>query len=782
MRQSLLWNAVKIHYCDNRQYDGEQKIFMRNLEYKLVQKKKKNSYNVYGIKDSTFCILTSVVCALIIVSVLQLVIEPLPLPVCILVDTSILISALAFAFMKNYLEKVRIESYQRHRGFEFIGLYDLSEPKVLEGTDILSREEEVKYLGQMLEELIFSQEGVKQAICLTGKSGCGKSTILSFFKKKYDDTYQIYDLTGNYTNLQSALIEKFGTNLDQELMVRTRYHKILFIFDQFERYFFLDETKKEQFRDLMTALSRKNTGIILSMREEYMADFMKEFDINDLKQDKRSGEHYLHAGILNQLTSSIRDGQKNYHIAKGMNSRLLTVWKNETIKENYHVHLEHAGDYSEKTVVEAVGNTVFYCENQNDVRMQSNGTLETASILQNKCERLFGEDGIKFYERHKQEPLIQQQITYHMAEYEKKVKQISEGELRELFMLEDYELLNYYFDIQLASTGDYFNASRILYLLSSARLNHVVMKRKDLEFGLAEDQFSKDEHKAVLAAIEKLENMQLIRKNIERSDQEYEIAHDFVAQAFLNYSYSNINRNVKSALDIYMAEYLDTGKKKYMEEKRSHFDRVQKSDFYKNIFIVFALLIAVIDCIVHFVFNPWQELWANGNLYGNIVTFFPLLMTEVCVLYLYNIYHKVLRYHQGKKEVICKVVYVVVMAGSVFSDFCYPHGIVLYGILLATMGMNCVFLLDDSYQKASRQELSAYGLKCSLIGVAFAAFHFVAWGFNTQFPMYIILIEMVMMCILVAYAYGVHMTKEYLYARMMDASSERISRAADNIM
>lgn len=755
---------------------------MRNTEYKRVQKKKKNSYNVYGIKGSIFCILTSVVCAFIVITILQLVTEPLLTPVRVLIDISILFIALTVAFLKNYLEKSRIGSYQRSKGFEFIGLYDLSESESLEGTDILSRDEEVKYLGQMLEELIFSQEGVKQAICLTGKSGCGKSTILSFFRQRYADTYQIYDLTGNYTNLQAALIEKFGTNLDQELMVRTRHQKILFIFDQFERYFFLDETKKEQFRNLVTALSKKNTGIILSMREEYLADFMKEFDINDLKQDKKSGEHYLHAGILNQLTSSIRDGQKNYHIAKDIKNRRSVVWKNETIKENYHVHFEHVGGYSEKTVVEAVGNTVFYCENQNDVRMQSNGAQETASILQNKCELLFGADGTNFYERHKQEPLIQQQITYHMAEYEKKVKQIPDGELRELFMLEDYELLNNYFDIQLVSTGDYFNASRILYLLSSARLNHVVMKRKDLEFGLAEDQFSKDGHKAVLMVIEKLENMQLIRKNIDRSDQEYEIAHDFVAQAFLNYSYSNINRNVKSALDIYMAEYLDTGKKNYIEEKRRYFDKVQKSNYYKIIFAVFALLIVVADWGVHFVFNPWQELWEKGNLYGNIITFFPLLMTEVCVLYLYNIYHKVLRYYQGKKEAVCKVVYVAIMAGSVFSDFCYPHGIALYGILLMMMGMNCAFLLDDSYQKASRQELRAYGLKCSLIGAAFAAFHFLAWGFNTRFPMYIILVEMVMMCILVAYAYGVHMTKEYLYARMMDAGSARISKSAGDIM
>lgn len=748
---------------------------MRNLEYKVVQSKKKNHFNIYGVNGRMFGILTSVVCALVIVSVLQLLIESLPVPVRIFIGISIMTGALAFAFMKDYLEKVRIESYKRRERFEFIGLYDLSGEESLEETDILSREEEVRYLGRMLEELIFPQEGVKQAVCLTGKSGCGKSTILSFFKQKYADQYKIIDLTGNYTNLQAALVKRLGSNLDEALLELTRRQKLLFVFDQFERYFFLEEAKKEQFRNLMTVLGRKNTGIILSMREEYLADFLKEFDINNLKQDKRRGENYLHAGILNQLTSSIREGQKNYHIAKTAKNGGLALWKNEKIRENHYVHFEHAGNYAEKTTLEPVGNTIFYCENQNDVRMQSNGTLETASVLQSKCELLFGSDGTRFYEKHKQEPLIQQQITYHMAEYEKKVKQLSRSELCELFSQEDYELLNYYFDIQLASTGDYLNASRILYLLSSARLNHVVMKKKDLEFGLFPDQFSRAGHKEIPAMLEKLEELQLIRKSIARSDQEYEIAHDFIAQAFLNYSYSNMNRNVKSALDIYVAEYLDTGKKNYIEEKRRHFDKVQKSNYYTVLFVIFALLIAGVDCMVHFVWNPWQELWEQGNLYGDVVTFFPLLMTEVCILYIYHVYHKILRYYRGKKETACRIVYAVIMAGSVFTDLCYPHGMALYGILLMVMGMNCVFLLDDSYQKASRQELRAYGLKCSLIGVAYAAFHLVARGFNTRFPMYIILVEMVMMCLLVAYAYGAHMTKEYLYARMMDASSERIS-------
>lgn len=51
--------------------------------------------------------------------------------------------------------------------------------------------------------------------------------------------------------------------------------------------------------------------------------------------------------------------------------------------------------------------------------------------------------------------------------------------------------------------------------------------------------------------------------------------------------------------------------------------------------------------------------------------------------------------------------------------------------------------------------------------------HLVLLLFNHEFPVYIIFIEMVMMDLLIAYAYLAHMTKENLYGRRMDVSSER---------
>ena len=746
---------------------------MTKTETKNIQQKKKTNYNVYGVKDRTFYLCAGIFCGLIAGALLQLVAAPLALPVRAALAVIAIGAGAVIGLLKSPGSGRKILPYRRQDGFEFIGLYDLSAREDLRGSDVLSRETEVEYIDQLLETLIFRQNSIKQAICLTGKSGCGKSTILSFFKQKYQDRYQIYDLTGSYSHFQAALTECFGLHLDQELIARTREQKLVFILDQFERFFFLDEEKKEQIRSAISVLSRKNAAIILSMREEYLADFMKEFDINNMKDGARGLQDTENTGILNNLTSIIRDDRKNYHVQETAAAFQLSKWGSETIKDRSMMHLEHVGSHSQTAALDPVGNTIFYCENQNDVKVRCNGTEEEATLLQSKCEILFGAKGRTLYEKHKQEPLIQQQITYHMMEYEKKVKETSMEELERMFGEEDYELLNHYFDTQLTAAGNFFHASRILYLLSQARLNHVVMKRPDLEYGLFEDQFSKDGHKEVNQMIDRLEELQLIRRNVKRSDQEYEIAHDFIAQAFLNYSNSSMDRNVKSALDIYMAEYLDANKKTYIEQKRRHSAKAQKSGYYRNLFLVFSLLAIAVDAIVHFAFNPWLDLWKGSNVYGDIFTFVPLLMTEACMIYIFHVYQKVVQFYRGPKETASKVIYAVIMAAAVLANFFYPHGLIFYGLGLALMGANCAFLLNDSYQKASRMEMRNYGLKCSMIGLVFAVVHLIFWAFNSQFPTYIIFVEMAMMVILVVYAYLAHMTREYLYGRRMDASSDR---------
>ena len=744
---------------------------MNHSEEKRIQKKKRTGYNIYGIRDSLFYLLVALACAVILIALADLMVSGWPLMTRVVLYVAILAAAAAAAVAFGKSSQAQVEAYRRQEGFEFIGLYDLADAQLTDSSDILSREEEAHYLSAVLENLIFRQTGIKQALCLTGRSGCGKSTILSFFKKEYQDQYQIYDFTGYYYNFEAALAEMLGSDPEQRLQQECREKKVIFILDQFERFFFLPPEKRERMRELMIRVSRKNTAMILSMREEYLADFMKEFDVNNMKRDNRQGTAALPMGILNNLTSVIRDDVKNYHVIRRQQQNVFREWKGMSVKENFLTHLDTVGGYLETTTVDPVGNTIFYCENQNDA---PGGKADKGIILENKCERLFGERGQEYFAKHREEPLIEQQIIFHMAEYEKKTKQRPEDEVRELLRLEEYELLEHYFDTQLAATGDYYDASRILYLLSQARINQMVLKREDLEYGLFENQFSRDGHRKVNDVIECLEDLQLIRKNIRRSDQEYEIAHDFIAQAFLSYSSSNLDRNVRSALDLFMAEMRDTNRQAYMEEKRRYNEKAQKSRYYAVVGIVAAVAAAAAQLILTAAANPWDSIWAAWNVYGDVTTVLPMLVMLTSMLYMYQVYQKVLQYCRGRRERQCRVIYLILMAGAVLGVVFYPYGMMFFGIFLAVMGLNCVFLLDGSYQKSSRKELQNYGWKCSLIGIAYAVLHVLFFLFNEVFPVYYVFIEMVMMFLLIGYSFIAHMTREYLYGRRMDAGSERV--------
>lgn len=744
---------------------------MNGSEEKIIQRKKKTGYNIYGLKDGAFYLLAALICAAVLIALMDLMISAWPIPVRAGLYGGIAALAVIIGIVLRQSGRAEVEGYRRQEGFEFIGLYDLSAGELDKSSDILPREEEAQYLGYILENLIFRQTGIKQALCLTGKSGCGKSTILSFFRKEYQDRYAIYDFTGCYNNFEAALTELLGSDPEQRLQAESREKKVIFILDQFERFFFLPREKRERMRELMIRVSRKNTAMILSMREEYLADFMKEFDVNNMKRDNRQGTEPLPMGILNNLTSIIRDDVKNYHVMKRQQQNVFHEWKGDSIKENYLMHLDTVGGYLESTSVDPVGNTIFYCENQNDL---SENKMNKSAVMENKCELLFGERGRNYFEKHRNEPLIEQQIFFHMAEYEKKEKQKPEEEIQSLLNMEEYELLDRYFDTQLAATGDYYNASRILYLLSHARMNQIVLKRNDLEYGLFENQFSKNGHRDVNKVIDRLEELQLIRRNIRRSDQEFEIAHDFIAQAFLNYSYSNMDRNVKSALDIFMAEMTDSNRQTYIEEKRRHSEKAQKSKYYKTVGLIAAAAAVAADIIVKAVFNPWMGLWQKGNVFGDIVTVLPLLVMLTSMLYIYQVYQKVLQFCRGKREMQCRVIYLILMAGAVLGVIFYPYGMMFFGVCLAVMGLNCIFLLNGNYQKSSRKELQNYGWKCSLIGIAFAVLHVLFCLFNDVFPVYYVFIEMVMMFLLIGYSFIAHMTREYLYGRRMDAGSERV--------
>ena len=617
--------------------------------------------------------------------------------------------------------------YSRKDNFEFLGLYNLKDSNIDNGHDILTRDEEIKYMKQILEEIIFPQTSMKQALCVTGPSGSGKSIILNFFKFAYKDEYKIFDFSGNYHEFYGRMLSLFGSNIDKKISEITSTGKAVFILDQFERFFFLSEQEQARVQEIIRYLCRKNTGIIVSLREEYLADFLKKFDMNNLLSTEKVQDLTPH-GTFRKLFSVIeKKSDMHSNTALILRPTKKSIWESHTIKNNALVHLDTSGIGSDRVIMEKMGATLLYCRNQNEMSFQINGENSNASILESKCRNLFGEEGSLLFRKHINEPLC----------------------------------------------SNYFHASRLLYLLSQARLNQLSLKTDDLENYLFPNLFTKKGHEELMKVIQQLETVQLIRKNTEGSSLEYEIAHDFIATAYLNYCATNMDRNVKNALDLFMSEHMDDTRNNLFQEKISYRKKVFGQNFFRNVTLLALALMFITYLTQRFIFNPWTTIWNDFNPYGSYIPAFPFFITILGGTYFYYMMDKTVKYYRGDKVLLAKIVYMILIFLAFMGVFAYPHFLFFDGLGVAIISFYITTLLDHRYRQTCRNELRAYGAKTVMIGTVFSCVHFFYWFHSYKFADFLILSEFIMFTILIAYGLIVHMTQEYIFARMADSASEK---------
>ena len=738
---------------------------------KHIAEMKKPHHNIYDLSPFVYKVMVALCISLWILLFFDVQIRHLSIFSQISIWIATLVIVTSFIFIIQRGERDNIIPYRREENFEFLGLYNLKAGDLDNRHDILARDEEVKYMQQILEEVIFPQRLVKQALCITGPSGSGKSIILNFFKQTYKDEYKIFDFSGNYHEFEGRMISLIGTNIDQNIGKMVSVGKVVFILDQFERFFFLSAKEQERIQEIIKYLCKKNTGIIVSLREEYLADFLKRFDMNNLLSVDEK-QTVVSCGILKKMFSEI---EKKNDVRSLVSSLLrptnVNVWEDHSIKNNETFHL----DTYDRVIMEKMGATLLYCRNQNEMSFQMNGEKSNASILESKCKTLFGDKvGSLLFHKHINEPLIEQQIIFHMAEFNQKILLYSEEKLHVFMEKNNNELLDQYFDHQLASCSDYFHASRLLYLLSQARIHQLSIKTQDMENYLFPNLFAKKGHEQLMNVIKQLEAIQLIRKNTEGSGLEYEIAHDFIASAFLNYCSTNMDRNVKSALDLFISEYMDDRRNASFKEKISLRKEIYEQHFYRNVYCLTTAFMVITSLVQSFIFNPWTTIWNDLNPYGSYIPEFPLFITMISGVYLYYMYDKTVKYYRGEKVRLVKIIYILFAILASMAVFAYPHFLFFDGIGLAVATLIIALLLDYRYRQTCKNELLAYGAKSFMIGTVFACTHIFFFLANRQFEDFLILSEFIMFTILVAYAFFVHMTQEFLFARMSDSASEKL--------
>lgn len=737
-----------------------------------IAKMKKPNHNIYDLNSLVYKIAVLLCIAIWILLFFDVPIRQLSISNQIYIWGVTVTVAFFIAFISEKNKKCVIIPYSRQKDFEFLGLYNLKERVQDNRHDVLQRDEEIKYMRQVLEEIIFPQNSVKQALCVTGPSGYGKSIILNFFKQAYKDEYRIFDFSGNYHEFEGHMLLLLGNNIDLKISEMTVAGKVVFIFDQFERFFFLSKKEQERIQIIIRLLCRKNTGVIVSLREEYLASFLKRFDMNNLLSVPLE-QNVEPCGILRKLVSIIENKNNNFSVFSSFLEPIKTdIWEQHIIKRNASIYLD---TQNEQVVFEKMGATLLYCLNQNEMNSQLDGKKSITFVLESKCKKIFGEiEGAALFRKHMNDPLIEQQIIFHMAEFNQKILSYSEEELHKFIEKDNNELMERYFDHQLASCNNYFHASRLLYLLSQARIRQLSIKTQDLENYLFPELFAEKGHEHLMEVIRELETVQLIRKNTEGSGLEYEIAHDFIATAYLNYCSTNMDRNVKGALDLFILEYMDAKRNTSFKEKISLRKNIYKQHFYRNVSYFALAFMAISHLVQRFIFNPWTTIWKDFNPYGDYMPTFPLFITILSGIYIFYMYDKTVKYYQGEKVRAVQILYILFAMLASMAVFAYPHFLLFDGVGLTVATLNIALLLDKRYRQTCRNELQAYGAKSCMIGTVFACAHILFFSVHCQFEDLLIISEFIMFTILVAYAFFVHMTQEFLYARMSDSSGEKV--------
>lgn len=581
----------------------------------------------------------------------------------------------------------------------FVGLYCIEEAKAIEANfdnGLINREREVKYIDEILHT-IWNQTGHKRAICLVGASGCGKSTIINLLEYgKYvnaDEKYDIYNFSEKYDYLESYLKETFG--LDYVSNIQARARNIVIIFDQFERYFFLNEDKKLMIKRCAEELSLSNVAIIFSIREDYFLQFLFTFDINYMDEENQTEPDY-----------------------------------NGTIAHKAYFLGKNEGMSNDNNILVCLGEENYSGSDHNE--------------MLRLCEQAFSEEkGGIIYDYFKNATLIQQQIIFNILENE-----IAHIASERFWKWDVNSMMKRYFDVQLCSTGDFFNASRIMYLLSMGRNDGIVFTNEDLEAGLC--IFTQNEKNCFENCLEKLQKLHLIKKIKHNNAKIHEVSHDYIAKSFEIYASTEMPSNVKTALDEFKSEYVR--KLGIIEKIEKYTEKPKKATVATGI-----MLLSVIVSVALYV------LAANG-MHKPIPVIVPVI-SLIALLYVYEFYKNItLHYHNGKSLFMCLCYIVTMTFGNfavVFTDFwlvCLGIGIIVQGI--ANFRIGC----DKKLSSIGQQMFLGYGLKTS-----FMVFLIVACRmfFYCQLPAADIeMVEAIVIVGLLLYSYTAHMNKEFFYAHL----------------
>lgn len=621
----------------------------------------------------------------------------IPLSNEIFMASCVLLSVISYFCYNKLRERGNVEPFKTSRNF--VGIYNIED---LNGQNsefyndkLISRIHEVEYLKEILNK-IFLQSNEKQSICIIGESGSGKSTIINCLQNELSDV-TVINCSDRYKDLKRFLLKRFKKETLEDLLfeLQNTTQKILFIFDQFERFFYLDYQEQKMLKDIIfNKLNFKNVASIFILRSDYFAEFAYSVNINDITNNEINPK-----GIL----------------AKPFG-------------ENWYSN-----------------NYLIYCKNMVDEDFPRNYSIKQENIIENRnsdihdlCRLAFDGMGNEVYERFKYKRLIEKQVFLSLLE-----SKYTSCDFEELLRTNsDRDLLVMYYDKQLCSTGDYYTAAKIMYLLSTGRVyNNHYSVRQIYEALLICHDF---EIANVNKTLECLCERHLI-KRVQRDDiNYYDIVHDYIAESFIEYVEVDLHEYVKSTIDDYRVNFKN-------EEYKNNIRKCLKLKKSRKSFetIILVLVISIIT------FNSFYQIFCLNKDY-NIIVNFPLYIASY---YGYCLYTNIFKVYIGKNKWVIPLLYVGMAITTIMASYQYKNWLFFAGFGTILIGLTFgVISQSKKMSRVSKKFYTDFFYKVIATGfvIAITSIFFAITNTNFYIGIVIIFAELV-------YAYIAQLSEEYYY-------------------
>ena len=465
----------------------------------------------------------------------------------------------------------------------------------------------------------------------------------------------------------------------------------VFIFDQFEIYFSLSTERQTAIKCGIQQLFQENIIVIFAFRNEYFTQMMLEFNPNHLEK-----------------------GKGMFFNKKGM----VVVADGEPLTDNIMVCLE---------------------------------VLETGIAKLMDCSRkAFKERSEEIYKRVGYGPLIRQQIILNMLECEND----KDHDLDKILKLSDKEQMNKYFDHQLCSTEDYFLASRIMYLLSIAHCNHLILDKADLKRALNIKNHSR-QSESFEAFLGKMCEIQLLKQGKESHSRQYDVAHDFIAEKFLDYANTEMDADVRAALDEYKTKYESETFQSISDSDGTEAPKEKIKHVYEKGAYILPLILSVAVFILASPLKAGYSVWI------------VYLMALASFGYFFGLQYHIVRHYVGRKRGLIEILFWSVVVSGLAAVYWKDLWLVFLGIGNSLIGLEFWILSVDSRLSPRVRELyKKYGQRVVLMGILLVVLS--RWldlgTFQTFLGMDMkFLLQVVAMCVLLIYGYTSHLNEKYYY-------------------